>query len=853
MTIGIDPSGRAFRWKVDNSGTVGMDYLVMGCPPMPGDTDEVTLWEDSFAFRNQVCTQPNPVEGITADLITIGMSWKKLYGNTTQDYSKAAKEIVNSIRVGSRCRPQPSLATAFAIPNLLSEDAQDALLKALRLGGYSNPVLLWRPIAIMFYWLHIQEVSSITVFEKNRNSHVWVLDFDAPRLELTRLSWKPHKSDKKWIAPVRSYPSRNHPNGLGSQSVAWKEIFTTIPEQCRRQLSLGQIAPDVQRVLESGVSSFDVWVCNSHRWEKVAVERPQKLSQTCGDTLENELLNLLAYEHMQPPSRNDIILVHGWLPHLYSSDFTEIIKALWEVNDVRVMPSEAVVLGAQFFADRYSGNLPTYYDQLPEYQLWTRNGWRTLVNQNEAVEPGHPWRLSDPTLQDAFSIGQHRSDLSFLVKRNPVANPESDYARRLKVPLTQMAMAEIPLHLDITVRPAQGSAEFVVNAGNNEHPFILDARTQTQTAVLSYGLSIADTPLGRGTTTQEPQHKGYLEAQPIIGRIYDNPVANIGMLQLLVDHCNDLEMAPAFNAVVASVQKYRTDHPALHHFANIPGCILQALERWGYNINPQLNQPTRGLFGTKIVENAAISELSIRLSNHLWEGMPLPANNGPRNFWSKRQNYCHVFASDTYKNFIRNILRNSNQQFASWSEAYASGYVLGEQPDDARLLAEYSIARNFDIATNGYPEKHFWAFFRMLCWHPEVRLETDFIRRYLEALLGFVNQSPLLNQQPIPNGLVIIYQQTRRYICFAILFALRVRETSGCELFLLKEEDVNLRNTLVASLSTGGQLADVLFPPTMLAGIAGVAGTFSAYVRRFILRQDTVEDRELGSSIATSK
>lgn len=828
MTIGIDASGRAFRWNIGQGPEVGTDYLVMGCPPM--DADEITLWSDPFSFRQQISSS-----GLPADLISIGLRWKELYGLTTDVFSSAAKDICAALKSDTRCPPRVAAATAFAIPNRLSEDAQDALLSALQSSGYANPVLLWRPIAIMLYWLHINHAdTAVKIYSERRTAHIWVLDFEAPHLELTRLSWKPHTVDHTWISPVRSYPVPLPAQALNNKTIstAWTELFPDIRE--RNQLLLTQVGPKVQEHVESGKPEFDVWVCTDHRWRKIRVVMPERVPRACRE-LASEIKNHLVTQAATPPQPNDIVLVHGWLPRRFSSECLATIKERMHGAEVLLMPGDAIAQGAHFFADRYSQGLPTYYDKLPEYRIWTSSGWSVLVAQDQEVEPGKPWRLNDAAIMDAFAIARYRSDLSLLVQRQPISDAVSDFARRLKVSMKQMANTDIPIHLNAEVRPAQGSASFKVTAMQGARPFVYHVENLTDTASLSYGVFHDETTDG-GHTTKEPEHKGYLEAQPVIGRIYDDPLGNIEMLKLLTDHCNDLEMAPAFHAVQASVKKFRIDHPPSDNFGSMPKCILAALARWGFEIK----QPTRGLFGTKIIENRQISELSARLSAHLLEGIPAPKNNGPRNFWSKRQNYCHVFASNKYKTHIRNILSKPAEKFASWSEVYAPGYVLGEHPDDAQLLANYSIARNFDAAEDDYADKHFWAFFRMLCWHPEVHLRVDFVTSYLQQLSAFVITSHTLNVQ------------TRKNACFALLFAMRVREIPGCERFLLDANDAPLLNSIVTLLSPGGPLAGVPFPKTMIPHLNGLTGTFSDYVKRFILMEDTVEDRELGSTIATS-
>ena len=834
--MGIDPAGRAFRWKVGDEEEVGCSFLVMGCPPMPFENDEFPLWYDSFSFRPQIHLK-NEKKSCTPNLWSAEMQWKALYSNGLDNnkYKDAADNIVAALRDANRCPPKGVSTTAFAIPNRLSEDSQDALLKSL--AWYNNPVLIWRPIAVMLHWLSNLVTSPVEFYESNSDAFVWVLDLDSPCLELTRLSWKRHKNDSQWIAPVRSYPHETKSNKYKTLRIAWNEIFNSVDEKERDQLITSQVAPEVQKNLEMGPSSFNVWTCNNHRWRKVLVEKPVNIPRTVS-ALSDELKQHVSKLQYSRTSSSDIVLVNGWLARLYPDEVKEVVRNCLNLKNVELMPAEAIASGAQLFADRFSRGLPTYYDQLPEYRTWTDKGWRVLVEKEQEVEPGHPWKLNDFQLQSSFSIGQYRDNLSLLVQRIPVMDKAKDFARRLRIGLNKSAMKKIPLYLDAEVKPAQGSARFVVKATNEEKPFVYDERTMTKTAELSYGFFDDDVTLGK-STTKEPEHKGYLEAQPVIGRIYDSE-ENLNLLRIVVEHYNALALMPGFNELRNAVVKYREDDPAKPPSNSVSNCILLALERWGYHRAPTRSQPTKGLFGTKNLPNIEVSKLCVELSKNLWEGAPPVTNRAPRNVWSKRQNYCHVFASGEYKQFIRNVLKNSDRKFQSWSEAYAPGYVLGEQPGDLKLLAEYSIARKFDISEDGYSDKHFWAFFRMMCWHPEVKIEEKFIRRYLFATIEFVKKSSRLGGQ------------SKKYIVFAILFALRIREQEGACKFLLDEEGKILKEELISLLIDGGALAHVGFPKTMIAHLNGVVGNFSDYTRRFILCEDTVEDRELGSSIAVS-
>ena len=196
MNIGIDPSGRAFRWQ-EGEGDIQTAYAVLGCPPYEShegekDLDEVMTWGNSKAFRPQLCMKTFSIgagdddpPGYTADLISVESLWSDLVKG--ENVWQQAILLADAVKAHCPAK-QEQRRLAFAIPNRLAEDAQDALLRGLE-RDYRNVSLLWRPVAIMFDWLDAGD--GRTCFEASEGGNaVWVLDLDSAGVELTRLRWQ---------------------------------------------------------------------------------------------------------------------------------------------------------------------------------------------------------------------------------------------------------------------------------------------------------------------------------------------------------------------------------------------------------------------------------------------------------------------------------------------------------------------------------------------------------------------------------------------------------------------------------------------------------------------------------------
>jgi hypothetical protein len=515
MITGIDASGRAIRWEMAVLPDVKVAFAVQGCPPY--DRDEQILWNSPESLRSQINHETLSLEAAWRCLLNGDqlLSWRLSDG--TEDHISPAKAIAQVVKAHcpvQECGP----GVALAVPNLLDEDGQDALLTELASAGLLSPLLLWRPVAVALDWLcPVSGVKPAFCAGKG----VWVLDFDSAGMELTILGTCTHARDAGWIAPVRHYPSTDGKtalaDGLMMFDSAWGDLFPGIGTL--DNVRVGPQAPVIQEQIESSAcGSVTAWTCSKNRWQRSVVNKcvfPKRTVECVGEVLS---------KCAPTPEPGDVILVHGWCARLWPDAILNKIKEIWPGVRVDVMPADAVASGAKTYALRRAKGLPTYYDSVPEYKIWCKTadgfGWKTVVEKNDNIEPGFIWQLNNEALQTAFGIPRYRDRLSLLVQRQPVLKPETDFARRLCVDLSKMAQSQIALRLNATIAAAQGNAKFTVSLREAAaRGLFADDRLQVE---LSYGRSDSTEKKLGAETIFEPEHKGYLEAQPVIGRVHDS-------------------------------------------------------------------------------------------------------------------------------------------------------------------------------------------------------------------------------------------------------------------------------------------------------------------------------------------
>lgn len=798
---GFDMAPSALRWIV-RDGTDGMDaagvpiYGIRGCPRHP-DYDSAVSWSDAMAFRQgefeekfeggvEKTVRYELPEGHAAD-------WLRSFFQSADGHPEV--DVNGTI--------------AVAVPDHASPEERDDVLAGLSATKYANVSLIWRPVAALLGWMDKQKNENGVDLATLLNRRIFVLDLDAGRPELTELACVRHRKHRGWIVPCRRQPS---PDTVSEDGAFERECYRAALDGVQEweQLVGGQFYADLQSAIESGDDSFEAWVRKRGAWQPrkivFAHELPTDILRTLNPILAGMWGTL---------GTNNILLVNGWVARKYGAQILARFRTKCDM--VEVLPSNAVAKGAVLFAERLAKGLPTYYDRLPEYSFWDgfNADWVSMFDGEQEVEPGREYRYPEAGSEPRkLKIEKYADNVSFYV-REPNSN---EYARRIKTVFAEFLRSELELNLSAAVSPEKGSARFVLEMCDARFkPIFVSGKTTVREIVLRWSNSLN---ANKSVTVEfVPEHQGYVEPQPVLGRIYDSE-DNLRMVEEYVKTPRGADFARLWAAYSARF------HPDARN---------GIADRVGYRANPI--EPTRGLFGTRYVFNARADKATRAFASKCANDKPYvtPALIAGAGILLKdgmlQQNYCHCGALDDYKKLIRDLLTNGAEPQSNFCFYNAAGYVLGEDPQDIVILLNYICAKTHLQVERG---KLWWSFFRMLCWHPECKLTTA-IKPLLEnALFILCNQ----DAKKVVKGDI-------KYLPLAILYALRIRE-SGEELSDL------LRQQLIDLLSIG-LLSDVSFPKTMVPKVDPVSrpegDTLSKYVLRFLKYEDTLADRELGASM----
>lgn len=785
--FGIDLSPSNVRWmREDVNAEVSVrDFpRLSGCPSCPrrgkkSEYDAIDSWGDPFAFRGHNFTRERTEKGVEFDNV----------GNFL--FVDADKYEWLRPFFSRECKAHPPVlpdaVLTVAIPNETTSRLQDDVLANIPT-GYGKTYLLWRPIALAIDWLedlkaHYRDPSEYI------DKRIFTLDFDGGYPEVAEVGLCRHKVNGELVVPVRKPLKRNCRIVDGWHSdMLTSAVLVDVPD--RDQLMKGLFAETLQRDLESDKRFTDVWMRESGMWKSRRIRFADDLGAFFWSNFKKlvGVLNGIL-------GRDDVLICNGWVARRYSDQLKEVFGN--RGAEIVIARPESICAGACIFSKKMANREPTYYDVLPDYEFWDGKAgvWRHLFDTSEPVEPGSEHMRDDIHVK----VDKNNDNLSFYV-RNADEATENEDARRLKVSFASFQTNDIPLRLSVSVRLARGSAEMALEMEDGRQPpvFLVDEKPSR---ILRFKYTVGDS--GSITGVPEPLHKGMLEPQPVLGRIYDSK-ENVKMVWLLLQDARTSECR-------AAVERYRQE-------SGFTKRDILITARVGYEANPR--QPTRGLLGTKRLPNMPeIDELARALAEKSALG----------GLDEKKQNYCHSAATEKYKASVRAKLKEKATQ-SSWNFCYAPGYVLGDKPGDLELLLGYLVEQ----PTNGYTTgKLWWSVFRMLCWHPESKVEdTDLLER---ALWKIVDEDAMAASST-----------ERKYVILGILYALRAREHIDSQ---GNRYDLPSRLTKeLIHLLYSGVLANEPFPKTMLPNFE-LDGSLSDYVRRFINRKDTLRDRELGAQM----
>jgi len=867
MLLGIDANGRSLRWLDPDRGRKGTRYAVAGVPPLFPD--------EQFIWNNPSAADPTFIDG----LIPLEEAWARLsyleprgtprqlplrwrYRGADADSTlNPAEAIANAIRQNTPIDHAGEMV-AVAIPNHLDETGQDDLISALHALGIFNVRLLWRPIALAMSWASRNPDRAKALVDSGGS--LWVMDFESYGLEITELKWRRHPREANYVCPVRAYPRRSDFDpGWASRHWADKIAGSVCGEHGRSSSLLwGPAGGDFQRYLEGEPHGALVFrdKDDPRRWslgEPVPVQLHQDVVALAGT------IGRLVHG-LQP---HDRILVHGWpVAHIGELLARQLRRG------IDMADKYAAAEGAALYASRTADMRPTYLDTLPQYAIWVSQGdehnqldflWKKL-NDESTVDAGDEWVLSKRTEPDLvqireamLSLPRYVDKFSLLVQNKTVydedkrTNPEADankpgnhkadipLAKRLVVDLPAMTMTETPLQLEMVLRPASGHAKFSIST-RDEQPLFADRHS---------------VDMSWKTAQDEPEHKGYLEAREVVGRIMDKR-ENREMARLICRRIKEelLQCATTGCQRMNENEKrqlnillndYRPDF-----FSDPPYGTQAILEKvlvpWGAEITPA--QPTRGLWGSRRhINDPELDEIAKEMREALIE-------YGKGDAWYKWQNCMFVY---THPEFIKRIQKELSvlgdiSHIDKYSQAYSPGRIFNSA-SDFELLIRFIVENEFHGGKASYRAKYWWSIFRCLCYHKATNnVDSDLVRKILDKMCTYLKAAPHLR----PNE--------KKYGLHVLLFALRLREPKlsnghgDCDQNADTHRFLPTDDPLVAEFNNmidHGCLAGQVFPPSMLAGMKKMerpGDNFSKYVRRFLNFEDTLADREMGAGLATS-
>lgn len=804
---GLDIAPSALRWIVrdgtdasEKSG--GPIYGVRGCPRHSDrGYDSADSWSDMMAFRESEFSKKYEfgVEKTVCYKLPEGNAseWLRSFFHSTEGHPSV--DVNGTISV--------------AIPNHASPEERDDVLAGLSTTKYANASLIWRPVAALLGWMEQLKTERGGDLSTLIGRRIFILDLDAGCPELTELECVRHKKQSEWIIPSRKQPT---PDTLLTKGTFARDCYRAtldgVPEW--EQIVGGQFYANLQRAIELGDKGFEAWIRHRGAWQPRKIEFAHSLPR---DILKS--INPILSKMWKTINDADILLVNGWVARKYEEQILTPLRG--KCGHVMATSADSIARGAALFAERLAKGLPTFYDRIAKYQYWDgfKSDWIQMFDENQEVEPGHEYRYPEAGAASLkLRVEKFADNVSFYVR---VPNTK-DFARRIKTVFSEFLCSELELSLSAVVRPEKASASFILAMCDAKIPAIfVSGKTKAREIVLRWRED--DNAANKEVSVQEiSEHQGYVEAQPVLGRIYDSE-DNLRMVEEYIKIPRGAAFAGLWAAYCARFHPNKKNGIA---------------DRVGYP-----KEPTRGLFGTRYAFNTRVDKATRAFAEKCAQEIPyvttalLAGSESLLKDGMLRQNYCHSSALDDYKNLIRSRLISGDEPQRNFNFYYAAGYVLGEDSRDIEILLNYiCLKTNLTVERS----KLWWSFFRMLCWHPECRLTAD-IKPLLEKALNILCDEDVAKVEHEGMG----SSNDIKYLPLAILYALRIRESG---------EDLSeaLKDKLIGLLSVG-LLINIEFPKTMIPKIDPAShptdDTLSEYVLRFLKKEDTLVDRELGAAL----
>jgi hypothetical protein len=488
------------------------------------------------------------------------------------------------------------------------------------------------------------------------------------------------------------------------------------------------------------------------------------------------------------------VLVHGWPAR--TATFTSALEGA----NVVVLGPHAVADGCRVYAEHLEQDRPAYLDSLQGLYILSgvreleAQGYFKLVDPKERVLGGKEWQLPEPVRR--LALQQGKASISVYLRRSDWPNP-----RKLTMSLADPPASDIPLLVTCRMKPAQGRAKVRLEARDKQPVF--DGKPEL----------LLDWDKMEGT--EIPMYVAP-SVYPVKGRIHDEPEARAALVAFLQNGCCTYKGG------------------AINNIALFGDTVMQPHRHPG-------EQYTRGLFGALMVDDPEVHTLTQRLRQKINDSFSLDHTDR-----IKYLNYMFGYTDPDFAQHLREVYRQPNPCFdaltpwhrhmPSWNYAFAVGRVFASAADFAIFL-KFLQRKSRESGFPDYPDGSFtncfiWSFFRCLCYHEETAaVDADIVLEVLRAVIAYAGAGfPGVQPRGIRNA--------RKYVMYAILFALRLRSRDPMFLQPGDPSVAPLLTDLLACLQV--VLPGMPFPGAMVGVL--VAGSLNDYVVRFLLQQATQED-----------
>lgn len=802
MSIVIDIAGYAIRLRRSDGVARPETRTLLGhCGVPPRVPRESFIWNTPNAVRLSTPRIAVPLADTWCALSKAeSESFEWLYDSGDPGYlslvdmpGEAIAQIVPEVKKHK---------TIVAIDNQLSEIGQEWLLNSLGTAGVGDVELLWRPVALLLAYL-----SSASPGAHESGDLIVVVDAESTRPEITCLELREHRGR---LLPMRRAPREPQP-----KEFSWGTY------QCFRRIAerVAGNSPDLMRELLGGTfaAEFAAFAMGAHAgdiWCRLGSEHVRvALGDPDIQRRRRDVLDKITTEAV----RMDVVRCHDL------SQATAVLWHGWPLNEVKglgktgldvMLPSDAVAMGAEIYAQRLLSGEPTYLDTLPGLYILSAVkelgtfAYFPLVEAG-VQEGGQIWRLRTPLTR--FSVAQGASKFSAFLRR-------SDEPQCRKV-ITEIPAPDedTPVIIRAEMKPASGRAKVTIE-GAEGHEDVFGSK---RAVILNWkNMTEVDDPV-----VYAP------EVYPVRGRLFDDddPEYMDILLEFLADE----------HATPYSEYQYRGH--------DVP--FWKLMEPWGYSppwysgwgAPPGWsNEPTRGMFGSAYIE----------IERDLVDRLAQRINKVKTQDRVKFLNYMFIYAPESHKEEMRrkfsasnpslNELNNGGALVPSFNWVIGPGRVFSTREDFIifmDFMHRHASSGYPDYPNSSFTQHYWWSLFRCLCYHPDTaNVPSEMIIKTLRMLLFYAQITHM-------NGKVA------KYCLCAILFSLRLR--SSVPDFLQPGDE--LCNELAEAIQDHHIFPSVTYPPAMLADVEDPDGDgLNGFVLRFLLQTASTRDLKALEGLTTS-